>query len=124
MARVRRYWDPKGERHDVPTYPWGMALDGLATRDQLLDQGLRPRGGRVAQLGWDSRRSPGGRYAYLYEVAAAEPPKHRSPGQIASLQAALRRRRICPDCGTEREYCISTALMMCTPCADGVAVAA
>ncbi|MEU3189486.1 RRQRL motif-containing zinc-binding protein [Streptomyces sp. NPDC006992] len=122
--RVLRYWDPHAERHDVPTYPWGLAPEGLATRDQLVARGLRPRGRHVAQIGWDSRRCPGGRYAYLYRAADARPPQPRSPAQTASLGKAQRARRICPDCGIEREYRIPTSLGCCTDCADGYGVAA
>jgi hypothetical protein len=124
--RVLRYWDPDAERHDVPTYPWGLVPDGLATRDQLVARGLRPRGRHVAQLMWDSRRSDQPRRAYLYRICDARPPRPRSPGQIASLEAARRRRRVCPECGIERDYYLSTALGVCTPCAypDAVDLAA
>jgi len=122
--RIADLWDPQGERHDVPTYPWGLAPDGLATRDQLRAMGLRPRGGAVAQVMWFSRKSPQPRFARLYEIAKATPPKPRSPGQLASLAAAMRARRTCPECGQIRPYCIPTSLGACAPCADGFTAAA
>ncbi|MFE6691935.1 RRQRL motif-containing zinc-binding protein [Streptomyces sp. NPDC057743] len=125
MGRLADLWDPKGERHDVPTFLWRMAPDGLATRDQLVAKGLRPRGPAVAQVMWFSKKSPGvPRFARLYPVDRATPPKPRSPGQIASLAAAMRARRTCPECGEVREYCIATSLKACTPCADGFTAAA
>ncbi|MEU2086776.1 RRQRL motif-containing zinc-binding protein [Streptomyces albus] len=122
--RIVRYWDPAGERHEVPTYPWGLAPAGLATRAQLVAMGLRPRGPHVAQIRWDSRRSTTPRVAYLWPVETARPPAPRSAAQIASLGAALRARRTCPECGAVRDYCLSTRLGICTLCADDVRVAA
>ena len=122
--RIADLWDPQGERHDVPTYPWGLAPDGLATRDQLMGMGLKPRGSAVAQVMWFSRKSPRPRFARLYEIAKATPPQPRSPGQIASLAAAMRARRTCPECGEVRPYCIATSLGVCTPCMGGFTAAA
>ncbi|MFF4249488.1 RRQRL motif-containing zinc-binding protein [Streptomyces sp. NPDC001822] len=125
MGRLADLWDPAGERHDVPTYPWRMAPEGLATRDQLVAQGLRPRGPAVAQVMWFSKRTPGvPRFARLYPIDRATPPKPRSPGQIASLAAAMQSRRTCPECGEIRTYCLPTSLGICTPCADGFTAAA
>ncbi|ASR00785.1 RRQRL motif-containing zinc-binding protein [Streptomyces sp. 11-1-2] len=123
--RIADLWDPEGERHDVPTFPWGLAPEGTATRDQLVARGLRPRGPAVAQVMWFSRKSPDEpRFARLYDAAKATPPKPRSPGQIASLAAAMQARRTCPECGETRSYCLSTRLRVCTPCADGFTTAA
>lgn len=122
--RIACYWDPTAERHDVPTYPWGLAPDGLATRTQLVAVGLRPRGRHVAQIRWDSRRSTTPRVAYLWPIETARPPAPRSPAQLASLNAAHRARRTCPACGVVRDYRLSTRLGLCTPCADDFQVAA
>ncbi|MEU8718182.1 RRQRL motif-containing zinc-binding protein [Streptomyces sp. NPDC003344] len=123
--RIADLWDPEGERHDVPTFPWGLAPEGLATRDQLVAKGLRPRGPAVAQVMWFSRKSPAEpRFARLYEIDRATPPKPRSPGQLASLAAALRARKTCPECGQVKDYCIARSLGACTPCADGFTAAA
>ncbi|MER7050499.1 RRQRL motif-containing zinc-binding protein [Streptomyces jumonjinensis] len=125
MGRLADLWDPQGERHDVPTFLWRMAPDGLATRNQLVAQGLRPRGPAVAQVMWFSSKTPGvPRFARLYEIAGATPPRPRSPGQIAALAAALRARRTCPECGEVRPYCLPTSLGVCVPCADGFTAAA
>jgi hypothetical protein len=122
--RIVCYWDPTAQRHDVPTYPWGLAPAGLKTRAQLVEMGLRPRGRHVAQIRWDSRRSTTPRVAYLWPVETAQPPADRSPAQLASLGAALRARRTCPECGLVRDYCLSTRLGMCTTCAYGLPAAA
>jgi hypothetical protein len=37
-------YDPTGALPGVPTYPWRLAPDGLATRRQLRARGLRPGG--------------------------------------------------------------------------------
>ncbi|MGW2110698.1 RRQRL motif-containing zinc-binding protein [Streptomyces sp. NPDC001948] len=108
----------------MPTFPWGLAPEGLATRDQLVAMGLRKRGPAVAQVMWFSRKSTEPRFARLYEIDRATPPKPRSPGQIASLAAAMRSRRTCPECGEIRTYCLPTSLGICTPCADGFTAAA
>ncbi|NEE41577.1 hypothetical protein G3M53_91470 [Streptomyces sp. SID7982] len=127
MRRLADLWDPEGERHDVPTYPWGLAPAGLQTRDQLVAKGLRPRGPAVAQVMWFSKKTTTPfepRFARLYETARATPPKPRSPGQLASLEAAMRARRTCPECGQVKDYCIARSLGACVPCADGFTTAA
>ncbi|WP_405682875.1 RRQRL motif-containing zinc-binding protein [Streptomyces sp. NBC_01238] len=111
----------------MPTFPWKLAPAGLLTRDQLVAKGLRPRGPAVAQVMWFSTKTstPGEpRFARLYDASKATPPKPRSPGQVASLAAAMRARRTCPECGETRTYCLSTRLKVCTPCADGFTTAA
>ncbi|RZD54894.1 hypothetical protein C0Q58_30625 [Streptomyces albidoflavus] len=122
--RLADLWDPEGERHDVPTYPWGLAPEGLATRAQLVALGLRPRGEAVAQVMWHSRKSPAPRFARLYPVSAATPPRSRTPGQVASLAAAHRARRTCPECRRCYPYRLPTSLGTCPPCADGFTAAA
>ena len=125
MPAVARYFDPAGDRYGIPTFPYRLAPAGLATRDQLRERGLRPRGPIVAQLMWDSRKTPGQpRVAYLYDESLARPPAPRSPAQVASLEAAGRARRTCPDCGRTRDYYLSTKLQTCTDCADGLPAAA
>jgi hypothetical protein len=122
--RIVVFFDPQAERHDVPTYPWGMAPEGLATRAQLVAMGLRPRGPHVAQVMWDSRRCRQPRVAYLYEIATARPPLPVTPAKARALEAAMRARRTCPECGVVRPYCLPTSLGTCTPCADGFTTAA
>lgn len=119
---VCRYWDPEGRRYGLPTWPWGLAPDGYATRDQLAAAGLKPQQPIAAQVMWRGRR--GDRVAYLYLIERAGPLRARSAAQAAALELARRRRRVCPECGIERDYYLSTALGVCTDCADGLPAAA
>ncbi|MEQ4725040.1 RRQRL motif-containing zinc-binding protein [Nonomuraea sp. B19D2] len=118
----RVFWDPTGRRFGgLPTYPWRMAPDGLATRRQLRAAGLRPGGQPpVAQLMWRSRRYwsryRGVRVAYLYEIAKAKARRTPSAAQLQALDKALAARRICPECGIEQPYCIPTRYGACLPC--------
>lgn len=84
-----------------PTYRWGLAPSGLATRRQLSACGLRPGGAEpVAGVGW--RR--GRRFAELYDVAKAKPKRPMTPAKWAALAAAMRARRTCRDCGRDVGY--------------------
>ncbi|MFF4420490.1 RRQRL motif-containing zinc-binding protein [Streptomyces sp. NPDC001549] len=122
MAGQPRFWDPRGERFGIPTYPWNLAPLGLATRRQLREQGLRPGGQDVvAQLMWHSNRyrqpgSPGIRAAYLYDVDRAKPVRPMTPGRVSALAKAMRARRTCPDCQRDAGYVIPTSLGTCTDC--------
>ncbi|GAB2571947.1 hypothetical protein GCM10027168_00830 [Streptomyces capparidis] len=99
-----------------PTYPYRLAPNGLATRRQLRAAGLRPGGhDPVAQIIW--RR--GKRVAYLYDTARALPVRPMTAGRWRALDAAMRARRTCPQCGRDRGYVIPTSLGTCVPCADG-----
>ncbi|MER5617576.1 RRQRL motif-containing zinc-binding protein [Streptomyces sp. NPDC002215] len=118
-----RFWDPDAKRFDIPTWPWKLAPAHLKTRDQLVEMGLRPHQPPAGQILWNNKKL-GLRRAYLFDIALAGPPKKRSPGQVASLEAARRKRRTCPTCGEVREYTLSTALKECTTCADGLTAAA
>lgn len=55
-------FDPAGTRHGIPTFPWRLAPDGLATRRQLRALDLRPGGqdiaGQVLRLAFGAARSP------------------------------------------------------------------
>ncbi|MFB7619283.1 RRQRL motif-containing zinc-binding protein [Kitasatospora sp. NPDC056181] len=125
-----RHLDPTGERHGgMPTWAWGTAPDHLATRDQLRAKGLRPaRRQQVAgQLEWGSskaRHCGGIRVAYLYRIDEAVPIGPLTPARACGLAAAMRARRTCPTCRTERPYVISTRLGECAPCADDLTAAA
>lgn len=118
---VTRFWDPTGSRYGIPTYPWGLAPDGLATKTQLRARGLRPGGqDPVAQIMWRSHHSPdrsGIRVAYLYRIADAVPVRPMTPARWAAIERALAARRTCPACGQDRGYTIPTSLGMCPPCA-------
>ncbi|GAA5615825.1 hypothetical protein CP981_21215 [Streptomyces platensis] len=120
-----RFWDPDGTTFGVPTYPWHLAPDGLATRAQLRAAGLRPGGQEIAaQILWRSRRVRGGiRAAYLYRTDHAKPVRPMTPAKWAAIDAALAARRTCPVCGLDRGYTIPTSLGVCVTCADAPAFA-
>jgi hypothetical protein len=125
-----RFYDPTGARYGVPTFPWRLAPDGLATRRQLRTEGLRPGGQDIAaQVLWYSRRywrkgtSPI-RVAYLYRVDLAKPVRPMTPAKWAALAKANAVRRICPECRTDAGYRIPTSLGMCVSCADAPRLAA
>jgi hypothetical protein len=130
MSRgYRAFYDPDGERYGLPTWPWRMAPEGLATRRQLAALGLRPNGQPIAgQVCWRSRRySPRRqtrvRVAYLYRVELAAPKRQPTGLQLVALAAALRARRVCPTCRAEQEYVIPRSLGECLDCADGAVAA-
>ncbi|MER7412967.1 RRQRL motif-containing zinc-binding protein [Streptomyces cacaoi] len=120
-----RFYDPTGARYGLPTYPFRLAPDGLATTRQLRARGLRPGGQEpVAQVLWRSRRyltardgSPV-RAAYLYRVDRALPVRPMTPAKWAALAKANAARRVCPSCRRDRGYTIPTSLGTCLICAD------
>jgi hypothetical protein len=114
------FWDPEGTRYGIPTYPWRMAPDGLATRRQLAAANLRPGGQPVvAQVLWRRRRSPNGfGVAYLYEVAKALPKRPATPAVLAAVGKALAARRWCPTCQRDAGYVLPTRWGTCWPCAQ------
>ncbi len=87
--------DPTGEHHDgLPTYIWREAPEGLATRRQLSEQGLRRNGqDPAAQI----RR---GRYlfAYLYRVDLAAPKRPFTEAKREAVRRAVQARRRCDTC--------------------------
>ncbi|MEV7865290.1 RRQRL motif-containing zinc-binding protein [Streptomyces sp. NPDC088124] len=120
-----RFWDPDGTRHGgIPTYPFRLAPEGLATRRQLRAAGLRPGGQDIAaQLLWYSSRyrrkgrSPV-RVAYLYRIDRALPVRPMTPAKWAALAKANTARRICTECRTDAGYVVPTSLGMCVTCHD------
>jgi hypothetical protein len=123
MARYRlAYYDPKGIRYGIPTYPWRTAPDGLVTRRQLTAQGLRPGGQPVtAQVMWGRYSRPG--VAYLYRLDLAKPKRTPTAAQLAALAKATAARRRCPECGQDAGYVIPRTLGTCVPCHDNPAPA-
>lgn len=112
-----RYEDPDGCRYGIPTYPWRSAPDGLATRRQLADAGLRPGGQEpVAQIMWRQWRRDA--VAYLYAVAAAKPKRTPTPAQLVAVGLALKARRTCPSCRTDAGYVLPRSLGVCVACAE------
>jgi hypothetical protein len=110
------FYDPTGDRHGIPTYPYHWAPAGLLTRRQLRAQGLRPGGQPiVAQILW--RR--GKRVAYLYHQDEALPKRTATPAQLHAIARALRARRTCPICGAVKSYYIPRRTGECNDCTDG-----
>ncbi|MET9516326.1 RRQRL motif-containing zinc-binding protein [Streptomyces sp. NPDC002994] len=112
-------YDPSGAQYGIPTFPWKLAPDGMATRRQLRARGLRP-GGQViaAQVMRRSRRRKAGvSVAYLYRIDQAKPVRPMTPGRAAALAKAMTARRTCPQCQADAGYCIPTSLGMCVTCA-------
>ncbi|MHC5703046.1 RRQRL motif-containing zinc-binding protein [Streptomyces tirandamycinicus] len=112
-----RFWDPDGTKYGIPTYPWRLAPDGLATRRQLRARGLSPgRQGIAAQiLRPRRRREP--LTAYLYRVDLARPVRPMTPRMWRAHAAMMRARRRCPECGQDAGYVIPTSLGTCVTCA-------
>ena len=109
------FYDPQGRRYGLPTYPYHMAPDGLATVRQLRAKGLRPGGQDIyAQILWRHRKHR--RVAYLYRLDLAKPKRDATPVQLAAIAKALRARRVCPTCGTEKPYYIPRSLGECLDC--------
>ncbi|MFE3163826.1 RRQRL motif-containing zinc-binding protein [Streptomyces sp. NPDC059224] len=121
-------YDPSGALYGVPTYPWKLAPDGLATRRQLRAQGLRPGGQPVAaQVMRMNRRTGTPKVAYLYQVDRAIPVRPMTSRKWGALALAMLARQTCPKCQLTYSYCLPTSLGMCVLCAypegsrDGIA---
>ncbi|WP_078965382.1 RRQRL motif-containing zinc-binding protein [Streptomyces sp. IGB124] len=110
-------FDPDGRVHGLPTFPWRLAPDGLATRRQLRALGLRPGGQDIAGqiLRPRFRRDP--LTAFLYRVDRALPVRPMTPAKAAALAKANAARRTCPECRRDAGYVIPASLGMCVPCA-------
>src|SRR5690242_14648387 len=112
-----QFYDPDGSRYGMPTYPYRCAPDGLLTKRQLRASGLRPAGQHiVAQILWKHKGRR--RVAYLYRADLAKPKRQATPAQLTAIQAALRARRTCPTCGSEKDYCIPLSLGECNDCTE------
>jgi hypothetical protein len=113
----RRFFDPEGKRYGLPTWPWRMAPEHLATRRQLSAAGLRPGGAAPAgQVMWMRHRKPA--VAYLYDLSAAVPKREYSPGLARSVAAMLAARSTCSSCGTVYDFCLPTS-RDCVSCQGG-----
>ncbi|MEU8350293.1 RRQRL motif-containing zinc-binding protein [Streptomyces sp. NPDC048845] len=112
-------YDPTGARYGIPTYPWRLAPEGLATRRQLRARGLRPGGQEIAAqlMRRSPRRKAGVSVAYLYRIDRAKPVRPMTPGKAAALAKAMTVRRTCPDCRTDAGYVIPASLGSCVGCA-------
>lgn len=114
------YYDPEGTKYGIPTYPWQMVPDGLATYRQLRALGLRPNGQPVcAQMMWGCKREKKGyRIAYFYRIDLAAPVRPMTEAKRESLRKALQARKTCPECGTVWDYVLPTRYGACIDC-DG-----
>lgn len=109
------FYDPEGDKHGIPTFPWQCAPQGYATLRQLRAQGLRPGGQHVqAQILWRHKKQV--RTAYLYKISDAKPKRTATPAQLAAIAKALRARRVCPSCTREMDYYIPRSLGCCLDC--------
>lgn len=119
-----RFYDPDGEEYGIPTFPRKLAPEGLFTRRQLRERGLRPNGQDVAaQILWVGRRDPFTRVrpirvAYLYRLDLAAPVRPMTEGRARAVAAMMRARRTCPLCTITYSYVIPTSLGCCPGCAD------
>jgi hypothetical protein len=114
------FYDPDGSRYGMPTYPYRWAPDGLLTMRQLRAKGLRPGGQDIAaQILWYHGGPPRRRrrVAYLYREDQAKPKRTATAAQLVAIAKALRARRTCPTCGTEKPYCIPRSKGECNDCA-------
>ncbi|MGW8779220.1 RRQRL motif-containing zinc-binding protein [Streptomyces sp. NPDC055796] len=109
--------DPTGARYGIPTFPWRLAPDGLATRRQLRALGLRPGGQGIAGQVLRPRYRRGPLAAFLYRVDQAKPVRPMTPAKRAALDKANTARRTCPVCRTDAGYVIPASLGTCVPCA-------
>ncbi|MFJ6794380.1 RRQRL motif-containing zinc-binding protein [Streptomyces sp. NPDC091268] len=110
-------FDPNGARFGIPTYPWRLAPEGLATRRQLRAQGLRPGGQPIAAQVLRPRFRRGPLVAYLYRLDRAKPVRPMTSRKWGALALAMLARRTCPQCSTDAGYVIPASLGMCVPCA-------
>ncbi|MFE6833427.1 RRQRL motif-containing zinc-binding protein [Streptomyces sp. NPDC057705] len=101
----------------LPSYPWRLAPDGLATRRQLRAAGLRPGGQDVVAQLERPRCWRGPLIAFLYRIELALPVRPMTPAKTAALAKANTARRTCPTCRSDAGYVIPTSLGACVPCA-------
>ncbi|MGW6954999.1 RRQRL motif-containing zinc-binding protein [Streptomyces chartreusis] len=110
-------FDPSGARYGIPTYPWKLAPDGLATRRQLRAEGLRPGGQPIAaQAMRINRRTGTPRVAYLYRIDRAKPVRPMTSRKWGALALAMLARRTCPACRLDVGYCIPRSHGICGMC--------
>ncbi|MFE7113211.1 RRQRL motif-containing zinc-binding protein [Streptomyces sp. NPDC057575] len=117
-----KFHDPNGEVFGLPTFPRKLAPEGLFTRRQLREKGLRPNGQDVAaQILWHGRRDPltrtrPVRVAYLYRGDLAALVRPMTEGRARAVAAMMRARRTCPLCTITYSYVIPTSLGCCPGC--------
>lgn len=95
QIRARDLPDPDGEKFGIPTYYWGTAPDGLATRRQLRRQGRQPN--RQPYVAQAVRPRGGGKkplVAHLYRVEDSAPKRPPSDAQLAAVARATRAHQV------------------------------
>lgn len=88
--RTRDLPDPDGSRFGIPTFYWGTAPEGLATRRQLRARGLQPNRRPYVAQAVRPRRNREPLTAHLYRVEDAAPKRPPSEAQLASVERATR----------------------------------
>lgn len=86
------------DQNSVPVYGWFDEVpDGLKTRNQLKEMGLRPTGQIKAKVVWKRRGGKG--VAYLYDINEVAAKKEATEAQLMALEKARMARSTCPYCG-------------------------
>ncbi|GII24295.1 RRQRL motif-containing zinc-binding protein [Planosporangium mesophilum] len=118
LGRFIEFYDPDGDRHGLPTFPYRWAPTDLATRRQLRAAGLRPAGQPIAaQILWRHKKQR--RVAYLYPIAGAKAKRSATPAQQVAIAKALLARRTCPTCRQVKGYYIPRRTGECLDCIPG-----
>lgn len=118
LGRSVEFYDPDGQHHGLPTYPYRYAPAHLATTRQLRVAGLRPGGQAITgQILW--RRRGRLRVAYLYDITKAKAKRTATPQQRIAIERALVARRTCPTCRNLRPYYIPRRYGECLDCVPG-----
>jgi hypothetical protein len=113
VARTRVTQGTMPDPGVVATFSYRTAPEGLATRRQLRQQGLRPGGQPVvARIVWRHGR----RHADLFYIALARPKRTATPAQCAAVDKALAARRTCGKCGVVQSYYIPRRSRACHDC--------
>ncbi|TXH50437.1 MAG: 3'-5' exonuclease [Desulfurellales bacterium] len=110
----------KRRTHDsvLKTYKWGEAPPSLFTRNQLREQGRRPKKDARPQnsVVWGRGRSE--RVAYLYALEETQPLRECTPAQRSALEKAFRARCTCPRCLTVFDEVVGGRGWRCSVCAE------
>jgi hypothetical protein len=115
LGRFIEFYDPNGDRHGIPTFPYHWAPTHMATLRQLRANGLRPGGQPIAaQILWRHKKNR--RVAYLYDITQAKPKRTATPAQQAAIAKALLARRTCPTCAQVKAYYIPRRYGECLDC--------
>ncbi|WP_331725511.1 ferrous iron transport protein A (plasmid) [Streptomyces sp. NBC_01102] len=99
----------------IPVYKRNQAPEGLATKRQLKEMGLRPGGQQVVA----EVETRGPKNGFLYEIALAKPVRPMTLAKEYALDKAMAARQTCPECGRRFFYCLRTSLGICLECHEG-----